>query len=160
MIKPKNYNEEIDWLIVVYKTSDDKELKEECFNKLTLYKLNNKQINNRFKEIKSQQDYIQTFDKYWEKEKQKNALERYSSIEMLRIILFGIFQVSIFYDTGLKELRNFNYKIKFRQRIILLILSALFWFMLCTVTYKYYEYKTLKQIEQADITKWENNRIK
>ena len=62
--------------------------------------------------------------------------------------------------TGNTELRDFNYKLKFRQRIILLIVGTIFWIITFISIYQFSEYKRMQEIEKVDISDWENNRIK
>jgi hypothetical protein len=40
-----------------------------------------------------------------------------------------------------------------------LISGTIFWILLFVGVYKYYEYKRMQEIENADISEWENNRL-
>ena len=159
MTRTKIHKDEIDWLISVYKTSEDEELKNESLKKLHTYGLNEKQIEERFERIKSDKDQKQGFEKVWKKQAERNELEKYTLIEKIKIFLFGPYELFKLFDSGLTELRDFNYKIKFRQRLILLILGTIFWILFIIGAYQYSEYKKMQEIEKVDITDWKNNRI-
>jgi hypothetical protein len=159
MTKSKVYKDEIDWLISVYKTSEDEELMNESLEKLLDFGLDEKQINERFELIKSDKDSLNAFNKAWKKQEERNEFEKYTTLEMIKIFLFGPYELFKFFDSGLKELWDFNYKTKFRQRLILLILGTIFWILFVVDTYKYYEYKRIQEIENTDISDWERNRI-
>jgi hypothetical protein len=157
--KSKVHKDEIDWLISVYKTSEDEELMHESLEKLLDFGLDEKQINERFELIKSDKDSLNAFNKAWKKQEERNEFEKYKTLEMIKIFLFGPYELFKFFDSGLRELWDFNYTTKFRQRLILLILGTIFWILFVVGTYKYYEYKRIQEIENADISDWERNRI-
>ncbi len=159
MTKSKVHKDEIDWLISVYKTSEDEELMHESLEKLLDFGLDEKQINERFELIKSDKDSLNAFNKAWKKQEERNEFEKYKTLEMIKIFLFGPYELFKFFDSGLRELWDFNYTTKFRQRLILLILGTIFWILFVVGTYKYYEYKRIQEIENADISDWERNRI-
>ena len=160
MTRSKIHKDEIDWLISVYKTSEDEELKNESFEKLLVHGLDEKQIIKRFEKIKSEKETLKAFNKAWKKQAERNEFEKYTLIEMIKIFLFGPYELFKFFNSGLTELRDFNYKTKFRQRLILLISGTLFWILIIFGGYRYSEYKRIQEIEKVDITDWENNRIK
>ena len=160
MTRTKIHKDEIDWLVSVYKTSEDEELKNESFDKLTEYGLDEKQIKERFERIKSEKDQLKVFEKVWKKQAEINESEKYTLIEKIRIFLFGPYELFKFINSGLSELRDFNYKLKFRQRIILLIVGTIFWIITFISIYQFSEYKRMQEIEKVDISDWENNRIK
>ena len=160
MTKPKTHKDEIDWLISVYRTSEDEELKNESLDKLLAYGLTEKQIKERFEKINSNKDTLKAFNKAWKKQAERNELERYTLIEKIKIFLFGPYELFKFFNSGLIELKDFSYKAKFRQRLILLISGTIFWILVILGGYHYSEYKKMQEIEKVDITDWENNRIK
>ena len=160
MTRTKIHKDEIDWLISVYKTSEDEELKNESFDKLIEYGLDEIQIKERFEKIKSEKDQLKAFEKAWEEQEEINESEKYSLIEKIKIFLFGPYELFKFINSGLTELRDFNYKVKFRQRLILLILGTIFWILFIIGTFQYSEYKRMQEIDKVDISDWENNRIK
>ena len=160
MTRTKIHKDEIDWLISVYKTSEDEELKIEAYNKLTEYGLDEKLIKERFERIKSEKDQLKAFEKAWKIQAKRNEFEEYTLIEKIKIFLFGPYELFKFFNSGLSELKDFNYKLKFRQRIILLISGAIFWIIVIISFYQYSEYKRIQKIEKADISDWENNRIR
>ena len=159
MTKSKVHKDEIDWLISVYKTSEDGGLMHESLEKLLDFGLDEKQINERFELIKSEKDSLNAFDKAWKKQEERNEFEKYTTLEMIKIFLLGPYELFKYFDSGLRELWDFNYKIKFRQRLILLISGTIFWILFVVGTYKYYEHKRIQEIENADISDWEKNRI-
>lgn len=152
MTKSKVHKGEIDWLVLVYKTSEDEGLMNESLEKLLTFGLDEKQINERFELIKSDNDALNAFNKAWKKQEERNELAKYTTLEMIKIFLFGPYELFKFYNSGLRELWNFNYKKKFRQRLILLILGTIFWMLFVVGIYKYYEYKRIQEIESVDIT--------
>jgi len=159
MTKSKVHKDEIDWLISVYKTSEDEGLMHESLEKLLDFGLDEKQINERFELIKSEKDSLNAFDKAWKKQEERNEFEKYTTLEMIKIFLLGPYELFKYFDSGLRELWDFNYKIKFRQRLILLISGTIFWILFVVGTYKYYEHKRIQEIENADISDWKKNRI-
>lgn len=159
MTKSKVHKDEIDWLISVDKISEDEELMHESLEKLMAFGLDEKQINERFELIKSDKDSLNAFNKAWKRQEERNEFEKYTPIEMIKIFLFGPYELFKFFDSGLKELWDFNYKTKFRQRLILLLLGTFVWILFFVGTFKYYEYKKNQEIENVDISDWERNRI-
>jgi hypothetical protein len=160
MTKNKIHKDEVDWLISVYKTSNDEELQNESLEKLLNYGLTETEIDEKFKNIKTEKDELNAFEKAWKKQEERNQFEKYTLIEKIKIFLFGPYELFKFFDSGLTELKESNYKTKFRQRLVLLIVGTIFWILIGVATYQYYEYKRIQDIEKVDITNWENNRIK
>ena len=160
MTKPKIHPDEVDHLIVIYNTVDDIQLKNDAFDKLLSIGLNKKEITNRFKNLKSEEDQLIAFEKAWEVQKEINQYDKYSNKEKLRIFLFGPFELFKMYNSGLIDLYKENFKIKFRQRLILLFAGTIFWILLGFAVYQYYDFKRLQEIEKTDISIWENNRLK
>jgi hypothetical protein len=156
----KTQKGEINWLISVYETSEDVELKNESLEKLLAYGLDEKQIKERFEIIKTEKVTLKAFNNAWKKQAERNELEKYTLIEIIKIFLFGPYELFKFFNSGLIELKEFNYKTKFRQRLILLISGTIFWILIILGGYQYSEYKRIQEIEKADITDWENNRIR
>lgn len=62
MTTSRVHKDEIDWLISVYKTSEDDELIHESLVKLMALGLNEKQINERFELIKSDNERLNAFN--------------------------------------------------------------------------------------------------
>lgn len=160
MTYSKIHKDEVDWLISVYKTSNDEELQNESLEKLLNYGLNETEIDERFKKIKTEKDELNAFEKAWKRQEERNQFERFTFIEKFKIFLFGPYELFKFFDSGLTELKELNYKTKFRQRLVLLIAGTIFWILIGVATYQYYEFKRIQDIEKVDITNWENNRIK
>ena len=159
MKENKIHKDEIEWIVSVYNTSLDEELKNESYKKLIAYGLTDKQIKDIFDKTITEQDTINAFNKTWAKQAERNEIEKYKLIEMIKIFLFGPYELFKFFDSGLRGLRDFNYKTKFRQRVILLILGTIFWILFVVGTYKYSEYKRIQEIENADNSDWKKNRI-
>ena len=66
----------------------------------------------------------------------------------------------IFLGDALSKSGKSNYKIKYRQRAILLFAGMFFWISLIIIGYKYSQYKSQQQIDNADISGWEKNQKK
>jgi hypothetical protein len=86
--------------------------------------------------IKKEKDHrkaiIANYTDRQERQKQINAAESYTLLKMLLIILTFPFSLA-FFGRPLEEfsrLEKYNYRKKFRQRIVLIGLSILFW-LLC-----------------------------
>ena len=159
MTKSKINKDEVDWLISVYNTSEDEELKSDSYEKLIAYGLDERQIKERFENLKFEKNDLRAFEKAWKKQAERNEIERYTLVEKIKIFLFGPYELFKFFNSGLTELRDFNYKVKFRQRLILLISGTIFWILFIIGAYQYSENKRMQEIEKVDISDWENNRI-
>ena len=137
MKENKIHQDEIEWLVLVYSTSADEELKSESYEKLIAYGITDEQIKDIFEKTKSEKDSLKAFDKAWAKQAERNEREKYTLFEMIKIFLFAPYCLFKNFDSGLKELKDFNYKTKFRQRLILLILGTIFWILFIVSTFKY-----------------------
>jgi len=157
----KIHKDEIEWLSFIYNTFNADELGEdlakEAYEKLVEYGLTDKEINDIFEKLKSDEDISKAFDKAWAKQIERNEFEKYTPFEMIKIFLGGPYELFRSFDSGLKELWDYNYKTKFRQRLILLISGIIFWILFVVGTYKYFDYKRIKEIENTDISDWERN---
>ncbi|MDD3331153.1 MAG: hypothetical protein PHQ82_07565, partial [Bacteroidales bacterium] len=87
MKKYKIQKDEINWLILVYKTYEDEELMHESLERLMAFGLDKKQINERFELIKSDKDSINAFNKAWKIQEERNEFEKYTTLEMIKIFL-------------------------------------------------------------------------
>jgi hypothetical protein len=97
-------------------------------------------------------------EKYFKKEAErlkKNKTESYTSLEMILIFIFGPLKFFRRYD-DVFTLRKDNYFLKFKQRIIILTLGFISWFIFIYVSYNIYEEKRLQEIEKIDISDWKN----
>lgn len=159
MTSPNIHKDEIDWLISIHETSTDEELINESLEKLLDYGLNKKQIKERFEKIQSEKGELEAFEKAWKQQADRTEHEEYTLFEKIKIFLFGPYELFKYFNGGLRKLWDLNYKTKLRQRLILLILGTIFWILFIVGTYKYYEYKRIQEIENADISDWERNRI-
>ena len=94
-------------------------------------------------------------------EMEQNAREGFSPREMLRIIAGAPFYITgRLEDTDtLRDLRIMNYRRKFRQRILLLLAGLLLWTAMGTGAFFLLHHQHMQEIENADISKWEENRI-
>ena len=155
----KIHKDEIEWLVSVYNASIDEEVKKESYEKLIEYGLTDKQIQDIFEKTKSDEFPSEAFDKAWAKQAERNKFEKYTLIEMIKVFLFVPYELSKRFNSGLKELWDYNYKTKFRQRLILLISGTIFWILFAIGIYKYSEYKRIQEIENTDISDLESNRI-
>ncbi|OFX18460.1 MAG: hypothetical protein A2033_07510 [Bacteroidetes bacterium GWA2_31_9] len=101
------------------------------------------------------------FEIEYQKQLESNATEKYSFIIMIYIffiaplILLGRWSV----DYSLIELHKENYKIKFKQRLLLLLGGLSFYIVFFAIGINNYEKKHQAEIDNADISSWEKNRI-
>lgn len=84
---------------------------------------------------------------------EKNKTESYSAWEMILIFVFGPLKFFHRYDVVF-SLRKENYLLKFKQRIKILTLGFISWFIVIYLTFNYYEQKRLQEIENIDISDW------
>jgi hypothetical protein len=156
MILNKN---EIDWLVLTAENSDDIVLKEEAKQQLKELGISESEITERLKKLDTHDKEIAAFDKTWEIQAKSNAVEKYSTRQMIKIFfidsMFFWYQISDF-----MQLHELNYKFKFKQKLILVISGLFFWISLVYLGFKYDEYKRIQEINKADIHNWEENRIK
>ncbi|RMG83299.1 MAG: hypothetical protein D6707_01290, partial [Bacteroidetes bacterium] len=127
MIKNKIYKDEIDWLIIIANTVEIDELKNEAIEKLHKLGLNDNEIKEKFENLKTYRKQKKAFEKAIKRDEQRNESEKYTLLEQIGIFFFGPYDLFKFFDSGLQELRENNYKTKFRQRLILLIAGTIFW---------------------------------
>ena len=160
MTDSKTHKDELDWLIVIACSSDIAELKDEAIEKLKNYGLTPEQIEERYKNLGSNENQEKAFNKAWLGQKEKDEIETYTTIEKIKVFFFGPYELFKFYNSGLRELNQYNYKTKFRQRLLLLIAGILFWILAGISIFKYSEYQRQKEIDKTDIRDWERNRIK
>lgn len=151
MTNSKVHKDEINWLVIVACTAENEELKNESLCKLYNHGLSDSTIKERFKELDSNEKQLKAFEKAWKKQSEKNALEEYTLLEKIKIFLFGPYELFKHFNSGLTELKDYNYKLKLRQRLILLIAGTLFWILLIISTYKYYEYIRIQEIEKVEL---------
>jgi hypothetical protein len=92
---------------------------------------------------------------------ENNVREGFSPREMLRIVAGAPFYITgHLEDTdSLHDLRIMNYRRKFRQRILLLLAGLLLWTAMGTGAFFLLHHQHMQEIENADISKWEENRI-
>ena len=159
MRSDETHIDEIDWLISIYNKSFDEELKKESYNKLIAFGLSDREIKERCDSSQTEEDDQKHFEKAWKIQLERHKNEEYTVFEKFKIFLFGPYQLFKLFDSGLTELHNLNYKIKFRQRLVLLISGTIFWILFFIGTYKYFEYKRMQEIEKTDISDWEKNRV-
>jgi hypothetical protein len=97
-----------------------------------------------------------------EKEMAQNAGESYSFLQMIRILLLAPFYINgmLEDDESLSVLKEFNYRKKLRQRIFLLLGGMIFWVLFILAAYKYSEKQWLNKVNQTDISKWQENRVR
>ena len=155
MTERKIHTDEIDWLITVYCTTSDNGLKSESFDKLLQLGYDTKRIKKRYKELQTDTNQNLAFEKAWKVQLENNQYEKYTLSEKIKIFLFGPYKMFKSFDIGLKDLYKQNYKIKFRQRLLLLISGTIFWIALMISVFELTEYQRMKEIEKVDISKWE-----
>lgn len=89
---------------------------------------------------------------------EQNEFESYTKLRMLYIFSVAPFILVGKWSVGkdLFELRNENFKLKFKQRLILLIFGTLCWIGVISYTVKSSEEKRLKLTpkEEVELSKW------
>ena len=136
----KIHNDEIEWLVSVYNASIDEEVTKDAYEKLIEYGLTDKQIKDIFEKTKSEEFLSKAFDKAWARQEERNEFEKYSLIEMIKIFFLSPYELFGHFNSGLRVLWDYNYKTKFRQRLILLILGTFFWVLFFVINYVYIVY--------------------
>ena len=100
--------------------------------------------------------------KYQEQLK-KNATEKYEFAEMLYVLILSpLILIGKIHSTSrltLTELNKENFKIKFKQRLVLLILGIGLWFGSFYCLGLIITRVNINRAEKADIRDWEKNRI-
>lgn len=81
MAKLYSHLDEVDWLVSIYKTSENEELRKESHEKLLSLGLDEIQIDKRFGNFKSEEDELKAFNKAWAKQLERNQFESYSLFE-------------------------------------------------------------------------------
>ena len=97
--------------------------------------------------------YMNLFENERKASFEKNKTESYSAWEMILIFVFGPLKFFHRYD-DVFTLRKENYLLKFKQRIIILTLGFISWFIFIYLTFNNYEQKRLQEIEKIDISDW------
>ncbi|NOU45736.1 MAG: hypothetical protein HOO86_01595 [Bacteroidales bacterium] len=159
MNNSKIHKDEVDWLIAIACSSDISELKYEAIEKLKEYGLTQEQIEERYRNLDSNEAQKKAFENAMKKKHERNEFETYTTKERMKIFFFGPFELFKYFNSGLRELHEFNYKIKFRERLLLLIAGTIFWTLTVIFVFKYSEYQRQKEIDNLDISDRERNRI-
>lgn len=95
-------------------------------------------------------------EEYFKKEEErleKNKTESYSKWEMILIFIFGPLKFFRWYD-DVFILRKENYFLKFKQRIVILTLGFIAWFIFIYTSFHHSEQKRLEEIDKIDISDW------
>ena len=103
--------------------------------------------------IESWNKEIEEYLKKEEERLEKNKTESYTTWEMISIFIFGPLDFFRQYD-DVFTLRKKNYFLKFKQRIIILPLGFIAWFLFIYASFHHYEQKRLEEIEKVDISDW------
>jgi len=85
-----------------------------------------------------------------------NETERYTWGEMLGILFASPFIMAgrWYFELSLPELKRQNFKKKFKQRLILLIIGPFLWFFIITNFTSSNSDELIKEAEQIDISEW------
>lgn len=115
-------------------------------------------------------EYQQSLIETWEKENTTLELEYQKQLKLNETDgytwgeMAGILFASPFilvgrwnFDLSLIELRKQNYKKKFKQRLILLIIGPFVWGFFLMITFSSKDEQKIKEAEQIDISEWEKN---
>ncbi len=148
-----------DWLILLAKENDISEIKHDALTKLHEKGFSDKKIIERYRFLKFQESGKDAFDKYWEKQLNENKNEKYSSLEKIKIFFVAPYDLFMNFQSGLVELYKYNYRIKFKQRLILIIGGILFYIFSIVAILVLDNYLFMKKVDKVDISKWEKNRI-
>lgn len=83
------------------------------------------------KVISEWEEEARKFQEEWQKQLEENATKRYSTLQQLIIFLASplILLGKIDYDQSVTDLKQENFKIKAKQRIIALIVGAIVYFL-------------------------------
>lgn len=84
---------------------------------------------------------------------EKNKTESYTIWEMISIFIFGPLNFFRRYD-DVFILRKENFYLKFKQRIIILTLGFITWFLFIYLSFHQYQQERLQKIEKIDISDW------
>ena len=123
-----------------------------------------RELTNRGISLKEQKEILEIWDlddklriKEYEQQLELNKTESYKFWEMLVIFIFGpiILLRPHLSRKGLSYLKSENYKLKFKQRIILFILSIFVWVFYADYSWKKQEGKRMEEVEKVDISDWE-----
>ena len=103
-------------------------------------------------------EYVQEFEKEEKIRLKSNETESYKVHQMILLFIFGpiIFMRPQWYsyDT-IFDLKRENFKLKFKQRIIILSLSFICWFLYIKYDIDKSEKLRMEEIEKIDISDWE-----
>jgi len=91
------------------------------------------------------------------KKLEKNKTESYLTWEMIILFLFGpllFMRPYLFNSHTIFTLRSENYYLKFKQRIIVFLLSFIAWYFYINYSYEKSERKRLEEIDKIDISDW------
>lgn len=103
------------------------------------------------------EEYLILFRKQEAIRLKNNEKKSYKPYQMLLLFIFGpyAFFTPNSFSMGLFELRNENFKLKYKQRLIILILSFISWVAYFNYSIKESERKRMEEIEKIDISDWE-----
>lgn len=88
---------------------------------------------------------------------ESNRTKSYNLLEIILLFLFGpliFFSPFLFGSDTMFELVRENYILKFKQRIIVFVLSFISWGIYGNYTFNQSEKKRLEEIEKIDISDW------
>ncbi len=153
------YRDEIDWLIILYKEPPDEEIKQEAYEKLVQYGLTEEEINERFKHLTTGEAKERAFEKAMRVYDKENETLSFTTGEKIQLFFFSALNL-LWILSDLIEYKRDNYKTLFKQQLLLLIASILFWITFAIAVLKYSEMQWMEEIEKTDISEWERNRIK
>lgn len=94
------------------------------------------------------------------KNRKQNAVEKYTIFEMFLILIFAPF-ILIRQMGVLIDLKEQNYKLKFKQRLVLLIIGMILWFSLFYIEFKKWQKKEFNSENRYELnckkTVWYNS---
>ena len=110
-------------------------------------------------------EWNEQYNEYLKQEQlrlESNKIESYKPYQMVLLFLFGpiVFMKPYWFNSmTLFDLKRENYKLKFKQRLTIFILSFLVWTLYISYDIKYgvneTEKKRMEEINKIDISEWE-----
>jgi hypothetical protein len=150
------HKDEIQWLVSVYCSVEDEELKDEAYGQLIAFGFNDLQIQ-KLCQLQGADHGEQAFEKAWKVQQERNREVSYSFWEKIGVFLLGPWKL-IRFRSDLIDLWQSNYKLMFRQHLVLLIAGILFWLGFVRGCMEIEYNRQVREIEKVDISEWEKSR--
>ncbi len=154
-IEPPLEERELDEVVAIAHSTSDEWQPE-------VIELAKQELHRRNVSLEEQEKIINQWYKKIEDWENGNSTVSYSKWEMVKILFLApaYLTCQAFPDYSLSELKADNYLRKYKQRVILLIAGTILYFVMIAGLMFYIDYSSKRSAEKADITEWENNRIR